>query len=397
MPFRLDPELEKYCVTENQLALLKAWERHGSQRKAAAEMDVDKRRLQQVFAAVTKRAAQHGYAPDYDMRHEVPPGFKARGVSTLYDMQSGEAKVQWVKTQADEDARWQAMQEAVNALCADAPRFKPVPAPKATVDELLNLYVLTDYHHGMRAWRRETKDADWDLDIAGDLLVKAFGAMMANAPDAASGLVCQLGDFLHTDFPALVAETPVSGHSLDSDGRAEKVIERAITILRAVVDMALSKHDKVHVLMAEGNHDMVGSVWLRSLFHALYEKEPRVTVEKSPLPYYAHQHGETALFFHHGHLRKLPQMPGVFAAQFPEVWGACKYRYAHTGHFHHKIKIDEKEDMGCTVTQHRTLAPRDSYAARGGYFSERKAECLTYHKAHGLVASTHVTPEMVAA
>ena len=155
--------------------------------------------------------------------------------------------------------------------------------------------------------------------------------------------------------------------------------------------MALSKHDDVVVLMAEGNHDMVGSVWLRSLFDALYEKEPRVTVEKSPLPYYEYKHGKTALFFHHGHLRKVPQLPGVFAAQFSETWGSTKYRYAHTGHFHHKV---EKEDMGCTITQHRTLAAKDSYAARGGYFAERKAECVTYHKDYGIVSTVNVTPEM---
>lgn len=242
----------------------------------------------------------------------------------------------------------------------------------------------------MRAWSRETKQDDWDLDISENLLVKAFSRMMAMSPDSKVGFVCQLGDFLHTDFPAFVAATQ-SGHILDADGRAEKVIETAVKVLRQVVDMALTKHETVHVLMAEGNHDLVGSVWLRTMFDALYEKEPRVTVEKSPLPYYAYQHGKTALFFHHGHLRKMPQLPGVFAAQFSKIWGDTKYRYAHIGHYHHKI---EKEDMGCTVTQHRTLAAKDSYAARGGYFAERKAESLTYHKQYGLVASTHVTPEM---
>jgi hypothetical protein len=301
--------------------------------------------------------------------------------------------MEWEKTDRDTEAQAEAMRAAVNALSLDIPRAKPIKPPSATTDHLANLYVITDYHHGMRAWSRETKQDDWDLDISQHLLVKAFAQMMAMSPDSELGFICQLGDFLHTDFPALASQTPMSGHPLDSDGRAEKVIETAVKVLRQVVDMALTKHKRVHVLMAEGNHDMVGSVWLRTLFDALYENEPRVTVEKSPLPYYAFQHGKTALFFHHGHLRKMPQLPGVFAAQFPEIWGGTEYRYAHVGHFHHKV---EREDMGCTVTQHRTLAAKDSYAARGGYFAERKAECLTYHKEHGLVASTHVTPEMAA-
>ena len=394
MRFTVDPELEKYCATENQWTILKAWEKHGSQKKAADALGIDKRRFGQVLAAVTKRAAQHGYSPDHDMTHPVPDGFKAKGVSTLYDLQTGEAKIQWVKSAADEDARKAAAQAAIEGLSRDIPRAKPITPPSTTTDNLLNLYVITDYHHGMRAWSRETKQDDWDLDISEELLVKAFGSMMALSPDAKVGFICQLGDFLHTDFPALVAATPMSGHALDIDGRAEKVIETAIKVLRQIIDMALAKHEEVFVLMAEGNHDLVGSLWLRTMFDALYENEPRVTVEKSPLPYYEYKHGNTALFFHHGHLRKPPQIPGVFAAQFSDTWGSTKYRYAHMGHFHHKIRIDEKEDMGCTVTQHRTLAAKDSYAARGGYFAERKTECITYHNEHGLVSSVHVTPEM---
>ena len=391
MPFKLDPELEKYCATKNQWNILKAWEKHGSKQKAAEALGIDKRRCAQVLAAVTKRAAQHGYSPEHQMTNSVPDGFLAKGVSTLYDLQTGEAKIQWVKSSADNDAREAAAQAAIEALSDEIPRAKPIKPPSTTTDHLANLYVITDYHHGMRAWSRETKQDDWDLDISENLLVKAFAQMMAMSPDSELGFVCQLGDFLHTDFPALASQTPMSGHPLDSDGRAEKVIETAVKVLRQVVDMALTKHKRVHVLMAEGNHDMVGSVWLRTMFDALYEDEPRITVEKSPLPYYAFQHGKTALFFHHGHLRKMPQLPGVFAAQFPSLWGGTEYRYAHVGHFHHKV---EKEDMGCTVTQHRTLSAKDSYAARNGYYAERKAECLTYHKEHGLVASTHVTPEM---
>lgn len=388
-----DENLRQYA-TDKQWEKLCALDEHGSHRKAAAALGCAKTAITKAVAAVRKRAAMYGYAPDHDLIHPVAPGFKLRGSSTLYDMQTGDVKIQWIKTDADKAAQEQAMREAIEAMSADIPRVKPVKPPKQSLEDLLNLYVITDYHHGMRAWARETGQDDWDLDIAENTLVKAFSNMMAMSPDASTGFICQLGDFLHSDFPALTAETSRGGHSLDTDGRAEKVIETAIKVLRQIVDMALSKHDTVHILMAEGNHDLVGSIWLRSMFAALYENEPRITVDQSPMPYYAYQHGETALFFHHGHQRRLPQLPGVFAAQFPSIWGECRYRYAHTGHYHHQVKLDVKEDMGCTVQQHRTLSSKDSYASRGGYFAERKAECLTYHKQYGIVASNHVTPEM---
>jgi len=74
------------------------------------------------------------------------------------------------------------------------------------------------------------------------------------------------------------------------------------------------------------------------------------------------------------------------------MWGETKYRYVHCGHVHH---VAEKEHSGITVVQHPTLASRDAYAARGGWYAERGARCDTYHIEHGHVARTIVTPEMV--
>jgi hypothetical protein len=145
--------------------------------------------------------------------------------------------------------------------------------------------------------------------------------------------------------------------------------------------------------MAEGNHDMASSVWLRVMFRALYENEPRVEVIDSELPYYVYQHGKTMLAFHHGHLKKNDQLPILFAAQFPKVWGDTTKRYAHCGHRHH---AEEKEHSGLTVIQHPTLAARDAYAARGGWIAERAVTAITYHSEFGQVARNTVVPEMLA-
>jgi hypothetical protein len=156
--------------------------------------------------------------------------------------------------------------------------------------------------------------------------------------------------------------------------------------------LALIRHEVVHVILAEGNHDIASSVWLRHMFKALYENEPRITVNDNELPYYVYQHGRVMLAFHHGHLSKNAALPLLFAAQFPAMWGETTKRYVHTGHRHHK---DEKEHPGVTVVQHPTLAARDAYAARGGWISEREATAMTYHSQFGLVARNTVTPEML--
>jgi hypothetical protein len=214
--------------------------------------------------------------------------------------------------------------------------------------------------------------------------------MMAASPQSRVGIVNQLGDWLHYD--GLSAVTPLHGNVLDADGRFSKMVAAAIRILRRVIDLALIRHDVVHLILAEGNHDIASSVWLRHMFKALYENEPRITVNDNELPYYVYQHGKTMLAFHHGHLSKNGALPLLFAAQFPAMWGETTKRYIHTGHRHHK---DEKEHPGVTVVQHPTLAARDAYAARGGWISEREATAMTYHSQFGLVARNTVTPEIL--
>jgi hypothetical protein len=171
------------------------------------------------------------------------------------------------------------------------------------------------------------------LSIAERTLAGAFHHLIDSTPAAGTAVVAQLGDWLHYDGMSPV--TPLHGNVLDADGRYEKVVQVAVRILRTVIDAALRKHLKVIVVMAEGNHDMASSVWLRHLFALLYENQPRLHVIDSPLPYYAHQHGLTMLGFHHGHLAKNGQLPLLMASQFPEMWGTSRRRYCHVGHKHH--------------------------------------------------------------
>lgn len=334
------------------------------------------------------RAAMKGMAPDADMVHPVPAPFVVKGTSTYYDKEGNRAG-QWVKTQLDQAAAHAAMIAAVDALALQLPRARPARAPADTAPHLATLYTLTDCHVGMKAWGAET-GADWDLDIAEATLTAAIDYLIAASPPAATGIVNQLGDWLH--FDGLAPITPTSAHLLDADSRYSKVVRVATRILRRVIDAALARHARVVVVMAEGNHDMASSVWLRHLFGLLYENEPRVTVIDSELPYYVHVHGKTLLAFHHGHLKKNDQLPLLFAAQYPREWGATVKRYAHTGHRHHG---EEKEHSGMTVIQHPTIAARDAYAARGGWIAERRMRAVTYHAEHGETGSVTVTPEML--
>ena len=318
-------------------------------------------------------------------------GMVVTGRSTLTNLQTGEPVMEWVKESLDRQRAAEAQQAAYAALAAKLPRIAPTAPPRASEGLLTTVYTLTDCHVGALAWKLEGGD-DWDLQIAEDTLLGCFRHMIQTSPASELAVVNQLGDFLH--FDGLNAVTPTSGHLLDADSRFDKVVQVAIRILRRVIDMALEKHSRVHVILAEGNHDLASSVWLRQMFAALYENEPRVTVEQSPLPYYAVEWGKTLLCFHHGHLKKNDQLPLLFAAQFAPEWGRTTKRYCHTGHRHH---LEEKEHSGMIVLQHPTLAARDAYAARGGWHSLRSATAVTYHREYGEVSRSSSNPDMLRA
>jgi hypothetical protein len=383
----VDPKILEWA-TETQRRHIEAILNSGSIQAAGRALKINPSVISRSLSAVMGKAAIAGYSPQHDMNKTVPSGYIVKGVSTYYD-EDGKPRGQWVKSSLEQNQRELIIREAFESMAQDLPRLKPSKPPKVSVNELCNLYVMTDCHVGMLAWHKESGD-DWDLKIAEKTLVGCFEQMVMSSPRASVGVVAQLGDWLHSD--GILPVTPTSHNILDQDGRFSKIVQASVRILRHLIDFALSRHDKVVVLMAEGNHDMSSSIWLRTMFNALYEKNKRVEVIDSEMPYYVHQHGQTMLAFHHGHLKKNDHLPLLFASQFPKVWGETAKRYCHTGHRHH---VEEKEHNGMTVIQHPTLAARDAYASRGGWVAERQVSAITYHKTFGQVAKITITPEML--
>lgn len=385
----IDKKLLEFCATPRQEEAINTLLEAGGTSAGAKAMGIGLRPFQRLIARVKKEAARQGYSPEHGMVHTVPDGFAVKGTSTLHHSEKGQV-LQWVKTSRDAERQKEMMLEAIRAAAEEIPAEASVPGPAAGDNaDLLSLYVITDYHLGMLSWGEETGE-DWDTDIAEDLLYRWFERAVLLAPAGGTAVFAQLGDFMHWD--GMEAVTPTSHHILDADTRFQRLVRVAVRALRRIIRLLLQRHDAVRIIMAEGNHDMASSVWLREIMAALYEDEPRATVERSPSPYYCVEHGDVSLFFHHGHKRKPGQIAEVFAAQFREVLGRTKYSYAHMGHMHHQ---DVKETPLMTIEQHCTLAAPDAYASRGGYVSDRAARVITYHKTDGEVSRVRIPPAAV--
>lgn len=327
--------------------------------------------------------------PERGDAFEMPSGLKLKGVTALVDA-DGRVIHQHIMGRADADAQQEVMRAAIEALKEDLPRVTMMPAPAHVEADLLNQFVVTDNHFGMLAWAEET-GASYDLKIAEQLLLDWFAAAIHGAPQAHTAVLAQLGDLMHHD--ALESVTPAHRHVLDADSRLQKVIRVVIRTIRRVIDMLLQKHQHVHVVMASGNHDPASSAWLREMLAVMYEHEPRISVDNSPMLYYAYEWGDTLLLYHHGHKRGVANVDVTLAGLFREMFGRAKYTFAHVGHLH---SDEGRKGALMYVERHETLAAPDAFAAGGGWLSGRSAKRITYHKRFGEVGRDTLRPEMVS-
>ena len=383
--------LLQFCKTERQKAVISRVENGISQRDIAKELGTSRSTIVSHLETVRGYAARQGYSPEHDYVHPVPDGFTVKGVSTYYN-DEGKPVGQWVKSLSDKERQLEILVERMEQSLDAVPPFKPTKPPKKTDDRLLSLLTITDFHVGSASWEAETGD-NFDTKIAADIFLNAVHDMLSACPNSQTGMLNILGDFIHFDGINLQPVTSGGGHVLDADTRYTKIVDVSMSIVREAVKMMLARFERVVVVVAEGNHDISSSVWLRKYIKHLFEGS-RVEVIDNPFPYYAYLHGNCMLGFHHGHKMKLANLHKLFASEprFREMWGkASAGVYIHMGHYHHERVI---EDGGALAEMHPSLTGRSSYEARGGWVSQRGAKVITYDKLEGEVHRTTVRPRL---
>ena len=375
-PEKIDPELLKYCVSEQEKTYLKATVDSGSMRAAATVCNVSPSTIRQALDRIKFRAAKMGYAPEADMTKPTVGPYVVKGTSTLYD-EEGKPKLQWVKTNLDKEAQIEIMRQAVEAICEDVKPVKGIPAPPDVNEQLMSVYPWGDPHVGMYAWADEVGE-NFDLSIAEQDMCNAVDYLVERSPPSKRGVLINLGDFFH--YTNMVGTTERSGHILDRDSRTAKMIDVGVRIIRRCLERMREKHEIVELINAPGNHDETFAHFLNVLFRNLYANENRVIVHDAPTTRHYLRHGKCLLGVVHGHQTKDRDLPGIMATEKPEDWGATKHRVFFRGHHHHDNRV---EYNGCVVEQMRTLAPGDAYAVGGGYLSGRDMKCIVMHSEFG--------------
>lgn len=283
------------------------------------------------------------------------------GVSTLY--KDGKPILEWVKTKVDAERQVEAMRQAISEIASELPtRNFSITDVDRNFDESLTLYISNDVHFGALMWAKETRDRDWDLDIAQRTFIEAGSHLVSSAPKSKVAIVADLGDLTEADD--FKNATPKSGNVLAVDGRYPKILKTAYMSLIDLIEKALMKHEIVHFINIAGNHDLSTGHAIREIISAWFKDEPRVRVDSSPSNIKYFRHGTTLLQFAHGDGMRMSQAGEVMVKHKAKDYAETDFHYSHFGHNHKDSVIDLPL---CRVESHRNLAPLNDWAANSGY------------------------------
>lgn len=251
-----------------------------------------------------------------------------------------------------------------------APQIEALPLDREA--DLMVTIPLFDVHFGLRA-HAEISGEEVTLRSSVERFKRGVSAVIAAAPAAERCAIIIGGDLTHqTDN---MNRTRRSGHILDVDGRNEITVDESIEAVAAAIEMALQKFLKVEVYGVPGNHDPQNYHTIMVALRERYRTHNRVMVQVRLDEFSVVEHGEVALYVHHGDKRTPKDLAMACAAKFPEVWGRTRYRVLLTGHLHHE-KMEEF--AGIIWRQMPAITPPDHHAAAGGYQSHSMFYSVTY-------------------
>lgn len=376
----IDIKLLDYA-TERQKEHLEAVIKHGSCIAADRALGVSDNYTSKVLKSVEKRAAKAGYAPAAGLNRPSLEGFSLKRVSTLARNEFGEP--QWQIQEADKERQAEAFRDFVDGLKEEIKPAKPTKALKAGKhdEDLMAAIVMGDPHFGMYAYSPETKNRDFDTDVASEEVRAAVDDLVERSPNAKTGVLIDVGDAMHMDSSH---NTTYAGTPVDADTRYHRVMRSLAMALRYSVDKMLEKYPEVVVVVARGNHDPDSAIAIQLMLEFYYENEPRVNVLPTQGFFHHIEFGKWLIGIHHGDKVKAQKLVSILARDLPESWGRTESRLWIVGHEHHQETI---ELDGCKVRKFGTLAPSDGWHASKGYAGESTMELLVFRKSGGMHSS----------
>jgi predicted phosphodiesterase len=163
----------------------------------------------------------------------------------------------------------------------------------------------------------------------------------------------------------------------------QKSFKVGCQLITDVVDQ-LAQRVNIDIVIVSGNHDFERCFYLGEYLGAWYRKNEAVTVNNGEENRKYYTYGKNLIMWTHGSEEKQTDIPLLMARE-SKNWSACKYYFAHLGHFHHDWLRDMK---GIKVRVLPSLCPPDFWHSSKGYLgSTRSALGFLYDSEKGEVAN----------
>lgn len=371
-----DPELLRFCNTENQREIYAAYGETGSVNATAKKTGKDSGTVSKLIRAVQARAGRAGYSSMIDATRHIPSSESVKGRSILTKDDDGNAI--WIKTEKSQEEQKKAFAEYIKGLTQDIkPAKKSAAAKGKHASDLMSAIFIGDAHIGMYAWGTETKHSDFNTDIAAQGLRDAIDDLIERSPQAETLLLVDVGDFMHANSSH--AKT-WKGTDVDVDTRYSRVLRTAGTVMNYAVSQALKKFKKVVVVIARGNHNEDPAVAVQEITKAWWRNEPRVDVLDTDGRFHYLEWGNWLIGVNHGDKLKPQKLVNVMARDQAAAWGRTSHRMWACGHFHHEQVM---EMDGCTVHRFGALPPPDAWHASMGYGGDGQMQMMVFKKGGG--------------
>lgn len=383
-------ELLPYCETDRQRELVTAVHEHGGVARGSEAIGMDISNASKCLKRIRLLAAKVA-GPDYrDPIQTENEGANWNGDTTLYKGgPEDDYALKWIKRKPDQARAQEALSAFAESIQGDIVPAQRTPAPeKEYNEELMTGIFIGDAHVGMRAFGKETRSADFDTSINTSLLAEAIDDLVDRAPNSKTGLLVDVGDFLHANTGH---NQTFNGTPVDVDTRQYRTMRAAAEIMKYAITKMLDKFEDVVVVVARGNHNPDAAQAVQLILEFYYHNEPRVRILPSEGFFHYLEFGKWLIGVNHGDKVKAERLVSVMARDMPKAWGRTTHRLWALGHVHHRTVLELE---GCVVQTFGALPPADAWHASMGYGSERVMQSITFRKGGGQHSSHifHIAP-----
>ena len=261
---------------------------------------------------------------------------------------------------------------------------KTIKGPSDFRKDLMLEWKLFDQHHIMHSWGLQT-GADYTIKHSQHLIEESARKIFGEHGPVDTCVIILGGDNMHADNRS--NKTEKSGHSLDVDSRYPKGLDTFILSMVFAIDQALTKANKVVVEVLSGNHDWHTAIAISRILMAHYRKNPRVTIDPSPMEHKFFRWDTTLFMYSHGDSAPPDRYANFITNHvIRNDMTGLKRLLVRVGHIHTKRRVRPIElfQKGIAVVEYfNTLAAPDSYTTGAAFTSTRATTTDIFHRKWG--------------